>query len=216
MTAAALEQRLGHRFADAALLEQALTHRSFGTPNNERLEFLGDGVLDCAVAHELFLRFPDIPEGKLTQIRSGLIRKEALAEIGAALEVGAHLRLGTAVPLTESLLADAVEALVGAVFLDRGYDAARACVARIMAGLLAGVDPRAVLKDAKTRLQEVLQARKRPLPEYRLLGEQLSAGANHFEVECVLPDEGLRSRGSGASRQKAEQQAATAMLERLS
>jgi ribonuclease-3 len=211
----ALEQRLGYRFANGALLEQALTHRSFGVPHNERLEFLGDGVLGCAVAQALYLRFPQIPEGKLTQIRAALIRRETLGQVGNGLGIDAGLRLGAEVPVTESIVADGFEAVIGALFLDGGYEAASEAVARIFEPLLARIDPDAILKDAKTRLQEKLQAKRDKLPDYRLISEKLSARENLFEVQCVLPGSGLSTTGSGSSRQKAEQQAAAAMLEKL-
>ncbi|MGE5638483.1 MAG: ribonuclease III [Clostridia bacterium] len=211
----ALERRLGYRFSDAGLLEQALTHRSFGARHNERLEFLGDGVLDCAVAQALYLRFPDLPEGKLTQMRAGLIRRETLAQLAEGLGVPPLLRTAADVPLTESVSADALEAVLGAVFLDGGYDAARDAVSRIFEPLLSRLDPQSVLKDAKTRLQEAMQAKHQRLPEYRVVAEKLSARNNVFEVECVLPDLGLAATGTGSSRQRAEQQAAAALLEKL-
>jgi ribonuclease-3 len=166
---AALEERLGHRFSDARLLEQALTHRSRGADNNERLEFLGDGVLGCAVADELYARFPQLSEGKLTRLRGSLVREEALAEIGKALGMERLLRLGegelAAGPEPRpSILADAVEAVLGAVFLDGGYAAARSAVLAVFGAHLDRLDPERPAKDAKTRLQELLQARYRRLP----------------------------------------------------
>ena len=211
----ALERRLGYRFSDGALLEQALTHRSFGARHNERLEFLGDGVLDCAIAHALYLRFPDLPEGKLTQMRAGLIRRETLGRLAEGLGLPPLLRTAADVPLTESMSADALEAVLGAVFLDGGYEAARQAVAAIFEPLLSQLDPDSVLKDAKTRLPEAMQAQHKRLPEYRVVGEKLSARNNVFQVECVLPDLGLSATGSGSSRQRAEQQAAAALLEKL-
>ena len=211
----ALQDRLGHRFSDGALLEQALTHRSFGARHNERLEFLGDGVLDCAVAQALYLRFPALPEGKLTQMRAGLIRRETLARVATELDLPALLRTAADVPVTESVIADALEAVLGAVFLDGGYEAVRGAVARLFEPLFAGLDPEGVLKDAKTRLQEAMQARHKKLPEYRIVSEKLSARENVFEVECTLPDSGLRALGSGSSRQRAEQAAAAAVLAQL-
>ena len=210
-----LEERLGYRFADKALLERALTHRSFGAAHNERLEFLGDGVLGCAIAHALYQRFPSLAEGKLTQMRAALIRREALAVVGERLGLAQSLRAGADVPLTESLVADAIEAIVGAVFVDGGYEAASRTAARLFQPLLEGVDPDAILKDAKTRLQELLQARRRKLPQYRIVSEQLSARSNLFEVECVLPDGDERASGRGSSRQRAEQDAAAEMLKSL-
>ncbi|HYD55689.1 MAG TPA: ribonuclease III [Burkholderiales bacterium] len=211
----ALERRIGHRFADAALLDQALTHRSAAARHNERLEFLGDGVLDCVIAEELFRRFPDLPEGKLTRVRAQLVRKEALNQLGRSLGVADLVQVGPGAPLTPSILADAVEALFGAVFLDGGYDAARSAIRAAFSDLLSGVDPEAVQKDAKTRLQELMHARHKRLPEYSIVSEKLSAKANLFVVSCTLPDLGLTAQGSGASRQQAEQEAALAILERL-
>jgi ribonuclease-3 len=211
----ALERRLGHRFSDAALLEQALTHRSAGARHNERLEFLGDGVLGCVIAEELFRRFPALPEGKLTRVRAQLVRKETLAEVAGGLGVPELVQLGPGAPLTPSILADCMEAVFGAVFLDAGYDAARGAIRSAFADLLARTDPDAVQKDPKTRLQELMHARRKRLPEYRVVAEKLSASANLFEVECSLPDLGASARGTGASRQQAEQAAAAALLERF-
>lgn len=214
---AALERRLGHRFGNAALLEQALTHRSHGPDNNERLEFLGDGVLGCAVAEELYSRFPRLPEGKLTQLRASLVRKEALAEVGGHLQLPQYLRVGLApnASVTESILADAVEAVFGAIFLDAGYAAVRKSVQKTFAPLFARLDPFSVTKDAKTQLQERMQARRDSLPEYRVVATRGEAHNRTFDVECVVPALKLSTVGSGRSRQRAEQQAARAMLEKL-
>ncbi len=211
----ALERQLGHRFSRPDLLEQALAHRSSGAQHNERLEFLGDGVLGCAIAEALYARFPDLPEGKLTRLRAQLVRKETLNELGHGLGVAPLVRTGAGAPLTASVVADAVEAVFGAIFLDGGYDAARRAIDRAYAERLAGIDPASVQKDAKTQLQELMHARHKPLPEYRLVGEKHSATANLFEVACVLADLGLTETGTGASRQQAEQNAAGAMLGRL-
>jgi len=217
---AALEKRLGHRFAAAELLQQALTHRSYGPQNNERLEFLGDGVLGCAVADELYARFPRLSEGKLTRLRASLVREETLAEVARELQLAQFLRLGegelaSAAEPRQSIVADALEAVFGAVFLDGGYQAARAAVLKAFGPLVERLDPEQAAKDPKTQLQEIMQARKQKLPEYRVVGEHGQAHARTFDVECVVgPD--LSARGSGSSRQRAEQQAAMAMLERLS
>jgi len=217
---AALEGRLGHRFGDSALLERALTHSSRGPDNNERLEFLGDGVLGCAVAEELYARFPQLPEGNLTRLRASLVREEALAEVAAGLGLAGFLRLGegetsSAQAPRPSILADALEALVGAIFLDAGYDAARKAVLTAFGPLIERLDPERPAKDPKTLLQERLQAEHRPLPEYRVLSVKGAAHRQSFEVECLVPDTDLRSIGNGTSRQRAEQQAALAMLENL-
>jgi ribonuclease-3 len=212
---AALETRLGYRFADPARLEQALTHRSHGQENNERLEFLGDGVLGCAVADELYARFPGLPEGKLTRLRAGLVREEALAEVGGRLGLRPLLRVDPGTPVTASILADAVEALFGAIFLDAGYAAARAVVLAAFGPLLDGLDAAGPAKDAKTELQEALQARRQRLPEYRIVAVTGAAHQQSFEVECALPELGLSTAGNGTSRQRAEQRAAQAMLGKL-
>lgn len=215
---AALEERLGHRFADPRLLEQALTHRSRGADNYERLEFLGDGVLGCAVADELYARFPHLPEGKLTRLRASLVREETLAEVGKALGIGGCLRLGegelAAGPEPRpSILADALEAVLGAVFLDGGYAAARSAVLAAFGPHIERLDPERPAKDAKTRLQELLQAQHRPLPQYRVIGVQGEAHRQSFEVECRVDGLDVKATGSGTSRQRAEQQAARAVLE---
>ena len=211
---AALEKRIAHRFTAPRLLEQALTHRSLGAENNERLEFLGDGVLGCAVADELYARFPHLTEGKLTRLRASLVREEALAEAGERLGLAEHLRLGK-VAAQPSLLADAVEALVGAVFLDGGYEAARKTVVAIFGTQLQALDPEQAAKDAKTELQERLQAKRLKLPEYRVVAVQGEAHKQSFEVECRVAELDLSATGSGTSRQRAEQQAALRLLERL-
>jgi ribonuclease-3 len=211
---AALEQRLGHRFTRVDLLEQALTHASFGSTDNERLEFLGDAVLGCAIAEELFARFPDLPEGKLTRLRAALVREESLAEIAAELELSGFLRIGAPGPRA-SILADALEAVFGAVLLDGGYPAARSAIVRVFSAVLDRLDPDNVDQDAKTRLQEMLHARHQNVPEYRVVA---TSGADHqrsFEVECVLAGLGLRATGAGSSRQRADQAAAQAMLAML-
>jgi ribonuclease-3 len=217
---ATLESRLGYRFRDAALIEQALTHRSYGSPHNERLEFLGDGVLDCVVAEALYGRFPSLSEGKLTRLRADLVREEALCDLARKLELGGYLRLGEGELANvggarPSILADAMEAVFGAVLLDGGYDAARATVLTVYGDALEGLDPAQTGKDPKTRLQEYLQGRHRPLPEYRVTATRGAAHLQTFEVDCVVAELGLRSTGSGTSRQRAEQQAAEALLREL-
>jgi ribonuclease-3 len=217
---AALERRLGHKFADPRLLEQALTHRSRGADNYERLEFLGDGVLGCAVADELYARFPQLSEGKLTRLRASLVREETLAQVGKELGVEALVRLGegelAAGPEPRpSILADALEAVLGAVFLDGGYAAARKAVLAAFGPHIDRLDPDRPAKDAKTRLQELLQARHRGLPQYRVVSVQGEAHKQSFEVECSVKGIDIKATGAGTSRQRAEQQAAKALLERL-
>ena len=217
---ATLESRLGYRFRNAALLEQALTHRSYGSPHNERLEFLGDGVLDCVIAEVLYRRFPSLSEGKLTRLRADLVREDALAVLARELDLGGHLHLGEGElasvggPRT-SILADAMEAVFGAILLDGGYDAARMAALNVYGGALAELDPARTEKDPKTRLQEYLQGAHRPLPEYRVTTTRGAAHQQTFEVECIVADLGLRASGSGTSRQRAEQQAAEALLREL-
>jgi ribonuclease-3 len=212
---AALERRLGHRFADARLLEQALTHASWGAENNERLEFLGDGVLGCAVAEELYARVPGHAEGRLSRLRESLVRQETLVEVAASLGLADHLRLAARQKVTPSVLADGVEALFGAIFLDGGYDAARSAALRAFAALLEQIDPGKSAKDAKSRLQEMMHARRKSLPEYRVVAALGEAHQRSFEVECVLADLGFSTTGSGTSLQRAQQEAARRMLERL-
>jgi len=211
----ALEERLGHRFTNAALLEQALTHRSAGAGDNERLEFLGDGVLGCAVAEELYARFPRLDEGTLTRMRASLVREETLAEVAAQLEIAAKLKVGAKHPVTPAVLADAVEALFGAIFLDGGYGAARQAMLRALGPLLQGLDPGDVGKDAKTQLQEIMHARGKKLPEYRVVATHGAPHQRSFEVECALAELGLAATGTGTSLQRAEQQAAKGLLEKL-
>ena len=217
---ARLEERLGHRFRHGELLEQALTHRSFGTPHNERLEFLGDGVLGCVVAEALLARFPQLSEGELSRMRASLVRQEALAAAAASLELAGYLRMGQGESAhggaqRPSILADALEALFGAVFLDGGYASARAAVLAALGGALAATDELTTAKDPKTRLQEVLQARRQGLPRYTVVATHGAAHEQVFEVECSIEGLALHARGRGASRRAAEQQAAQALLSRL-
>jgi ribonuclease-3 len=217
---ARLEERLGHPFRQRELLEQALTHRSFGAPHNERLEFLGDGVLGCVVAEALLGRFPRLSEGELSRMRASLVRKEALAAAAAGLGLAGHLRMGPGESASggahrPSILADALEALFGAVFLDGGYASARAAVLATLGDALATADEHTTAKDPKTRLQEVLQARRHGLPSYQVVATHGAAHEQVFEVECSIEGLDLQARGSGASRRAAEQQAAEALLSRL-
>ncbi len=214
---AAFEKSIGHRFADHTLLEQAFTHRSFGSPHNERLEFLGDSVLGCAIAEALCARFPDLPEGKLTRLRAGLVREEALFDLAQRLDLGRYMRLGegeraSAAEIKPSILADALEAVFGAMFLDGGYAAARDSILSVYAPRLDALNPEQTTKDAKTRLQEFLQGKHHRLPDYRVATVRGAAHRQTFEVECVVEELGLRAVGSGTSRQRAEQQAAEAVL----
>ena len=208
-----LEAALGHVFGRQDLLRQALTHRSYGVPNNERLEFLGDSVLNCVVAAALHDRFPALREGELSRMRASLVRQETLAAIAQRLSLGGFLRLGegelkSGGTQRPSILADAVEALIGAIYLDAGFDSARAVVESLCEPAMAGIDPAAPGKDPKTALQEILQGRHLPLPRYALLATRGEAHAQEFEIECLVPELGIRSTGVGGSRRIAEQQAA--------
>jgi len=216
----ALEQRLGYRFRRQELLEQALTHRSFGTPHNERLEFLGDGLLGCVVAESLLDRFPQASEGELSRLRASLVRRESLAALAAGLGLADHVRVGRGEGASggagrPSILADTLEALYGAVLLDGGYACARAVVLATLGGALAATDASATAKDAKTRLQEALQARRQGLPRYAVVATRGAAHAQEFDVECTVEGLALHARGSGSSRRAAEQKAAEALLDRL-
>ena len=208
-----LQQALGYTFARSHLLTQALTHRSYGALNNERLEFLGDSVLNCTVARALYDAFPELPEGSLSRLRANLVRQETLAEIAVTLKLGDSLRLGEGELKSggfrrPSILADALESLFGAIFLDAGFEAAQRVVRGLFDPLVAKIDPRASGKDPKTELQEMLQSRRLPLPDYRLVGTQGEAHDQSFIVECVLAKPVLSTRGIGKSRRAAEQEAA--------
>jgi len=212
-----LEAALGHGFRRPESLRQALTHRSFGSPHNERLEFLGDSLLNCAVAGALYERFPELREGELSRLRANLVRQETLAGVARELGLGDCLRLGegelkSGGAARPSILADALEAVIGAVYLDAGFDAVRAMVERLFAPAIENIDPNDAGKDPKTALQEVLQGRHLPLPRYSLLATRGEAHAQEFEVECLIPDLAIRSVGRGSSRRNAEQQAAQRAL----
>jgi ribonuclease-3 len=208
---------LGYAFRDPALLRQALTHRSYGTPNYERLEFVGDAVLDCVVALALFERFPGTPEGDLSRARAHLVNQETLALVARRLDLGAALRLGDGELRSggvdrASILADALEAVFGAVFLDGGFDAARAVIDAVFADVLREADPTMLGKDPKTRLQEWLQAKRVPVPEYAIVGTSGEAHAQQFEVECRIPQLAVVAVGIGTNRRSAEQDAAQKAL----
>lgn len=216
----ALAARLGHTFNQPALLGQALTHRSHGSVNNERLEFLGDSVLNCAVATLLYQRFPQLPEGDLSRLRSHLVREASLSELATTLGLGPHLLLGegelrSGGAKRPSVLADAVEALIGAIYIDAGFVAAEQLVGRLYEPRLAGLDPKTLGKDPKTLLQEYLQARKIALPQYTVTAMEGEAHCQTFRVECSIPALSLRSQGEGSSRRAAEQSAAHAAYEKI-
>lgn len=217
MTLDQLQARLGHVFADARLLQEALTHRSFGQPNNERFEFLGDSILNCVIAIALFERFGELREGELSRVRASLVRQDALHRIALDLDLGDCLRLGegelkSGGSRRPSILADAVEALFAAVFLDAGFAAAKAVVDRLYVPLLAEVDPLKPSKDPKTALQEWLQGRRIPVPTYSMVQVIGEAHAQEFEVACEIPQLGVRTLGRGPSRRIAEQQSAELAL----
>ena len=212
-----LQHPLGHEFRDIALLECALTHRSCGPNNNERLEFLGDAVLGFIVGDELFRRCPRAAESRLTVMRAALVRREALAVIGRQLGLSEYLRVGHGerkggVVQRDSVLADAVEALLGAVFIDAGYAAAQAFVLRHFAVAIERVIAEGALKDAKTQLQEYLQAYARPLPVYSTVAREGSEGNFQYHVECRVA--GVDDIGTGVDSdvRAAEQKAAAALL----
>lgn len=217
MTAERLQARLGHVFASPGLLQEALTHRSFGQPNNERFEFLGDSILNCVMSIALFERFEALREGELSRIRASLVRQDALYRVALDLELGECLRLGEGELRSggagrPSILADAVEAVFAAVFLDGGFAAAKAVIDRLYAPLLAEVDPRKPSKDPKTALQEWLQGRRLPLPAYSMVQVLGEAHSQEFEVACDIPKLGVRTLGRGPSRRIAEQQSAELAL----
>jgi ribonuclease-3 len=211
----------GHVFADPALLARALTHRSAGSPHYERLEFLGDALLNLIVAEQLYARWPKADEGAMTRARAELVRESALARVARELGIGAMLTLGPGEMKSgghrrDSILADALEALIAALYLDGGFDACRQVVLPWFEPLLAALPPlHQVGKDAKTRLQEWLQARQLPLPVYALLAETGDDHDKTFHVGCSLLEPALASEGSGSSRRAAEQAAAEAVLAEL-
>ncbi len=216
----ALAERLGHAFRDRSLLEDALTHRSARGRHNERLEFLGDAFLNLVMADALYRARPELPEGDLTRLRAALVRGETLAEIARELALEDALVLGPGTTTgaghrSDSILGDAVEALVGAVYLDGGHAAAYALVSRLYRTRLESLPDPESLKDPKTRLQERLQGRQLGLPVYQLTD---TTGAHHqrrFVVTCVVEALDLRAEGAGRSRRAAEQAAAEHLLERL-
>ena len=216
----ALQRRIGHRFDDARLLSRALTHRSFGADHNERLEFLGDAVLSVVISSLLYERFEGSDEGDLTRVRAHLVREESLHRVALQLAVPEVLHLGEGEARgggaqRASILADALEALIGATFVDGGFDAARTVVTGLFGEIIATTDIASWSKDAKTELQEWLQARRLPVPTYRISATRGQAHAQTFEVECVVPALSLVEQGVGRSRRVAEQEAARRMLDAL-
>jgi ribonuclease-3 len=212
-----LARRLGHGFGDAALLEAALTHRSAQSQHNERLEFLGDAVLGLVAADALWQRFPEATEGQLTRLRAQLVKRETLATLARGLDLGQCLRLGpgelrSGGHARDSILADALEAVLGAVYLDGGLEAARSVILRLLADRLAVMTPESQPKDAKTRLQEQLQARHLALPAYAVVETRGEDHAQTFTVRCEVASLELSATADGPSRRRAEQAAAEAIL----
>ncbi len=213
-----LQNRLGHTFKDAALLQQALTHRSHSSLHNERLEFLGDSVLNCVVASLLFERYDKIDEGDLSRLRANLVKQQSLYEIAQRLELSQFLRLGEGELKSggfrrPSILADTLEALFGAIFLDGGFDTACHVIRSLYIPILDTVDPKTLGKDAKTLLQEYLQGKKIPLPQYNVVATHGAAHNQMFEIECLVPKLDIQVYGNGGSRRAGEQAAAKLALE---
>lgn len=214
------EAQLGHRFANPALLGEALTHRSYGTPHNERLEFIGDSALNCVIACELFTRFPSLAEGELSRMRAALVSREPLMRAAQAIGLAAHLRLGEGEVRSggrerPSILADAMEAIFGAVLVDAGFETAREVILRLLGPEIARMKVDSRTKDAKTELQEWLQARKLARPEYVVVEVLGAQHAQTFRVRCVIAERKLEVLGEGTSRRAAEQSAAQAALAQL-
>ncbi|AMO22100.1 hypothetical protein GCM10027034_23970 [Ramlibacter solisilvae] len=213
----ALQERLQHRFGNPGLLARALTHRSFSADHNERLEFLGDSVLNLAVAALLYDRLQALPEGDLSRVRANLVKQDTLHRLAVELRLAEVIRLGEGEARSgghrrPSILADALEAIIGAVHLDAGYPAAEALVHRLYRGIEINPGMAAGAKDPKTELQELLQGRKMKLPVYRVAGTLGAAHKQTFNVECEVSELGVVERGIGASRRAGEQAAAAAML----
>jgi ribonuclease-3 len=213
MAQSALHRLIAHPFKNEALLVQALTHRSHSGNNNERLEFLGDGALNFIIANQLYQRYPKLPEGDLSRLRAHLVREATLSDIAVSLNLGESLRLGegelkSAGWRRPSVLADALEAIIGAVYIDGGFAAAEALIVRLYATLLEQIDPQAIGKDAKSLLQEHLQGQRLELPEYTVLAIEGEAHCQVFKVACHIPKLNIRTEGEGSSRRVAEQQAA--------
>ncbi|ABR89650.1 ribonuclease III [Janthinobacterium sp. Marseille] len=213
-----LQNRLGHTFKDAVLLQQALTHRSHGSVHNERLEFLGDSILNCVVASLLFDRYSKIDEGDLSRLRANLVKQQSLYEIAQRLELSHFLRLGEGELKSggfrrPSILADTLEALFGAIFLDAGFDTARDVIRALYIPILDSVDPKTLGKDAKTLLQEYLQGKKIALPQYNVVATHGAAHNQEFEIECLVPKLDIQVFGTGGSRRAGEQAAAKLALE---
>lgn len=215
-----MQQRLQHQFADASLLKRAITHRSFSSDHNERLEFLGDSVLGVVVADLLYRRLQKLPEGDLSRVRANLVKQDTLHQLALSLGLPEVILLGEGEMRSggqkrPSILADALEAMIGAVYLDAGFAAAQALVQRLYQAVQINPEMEAIGKDPKTELQEWLQGRRMKLPSYRVVATLGAAHKQSFDVECEIPELNRAERGIGGSRRAAEQAAATAMLEIL-
>ena len=215
-----LASLLGHQFADADLLKRAITHRSAGSRHNERLEFLGDSILSLVIAETLYQRFPDVSEGDMSRMRATLVREKTLAELAREFDLGEYLILGPGELKSggfrrESILADTVEASIGAIYLDAGMDVIRQLLLNWYAQRLEEIRPGAEQKDPKTRLQEFLQGRRRPLPSYVVVKVKGEAHNQEFTVQCEIEGVTPSVVGVGSSRRKAEQAAAEKALEQL-
>jgi ribonuclease-3 len=216
----ALCRQIGYVFNQPELLRQALTHRSHSLPHNERLEFLGDSVLNCAVATLLFRHFPNLTEGNLSRLRANLVNQQSLADIAQRLELGKLVRFGegeikSGGDRRPSILADALEAVLGAIYLDGGFVAAEKFITTLYTPLLTELDAQTLGKDPKSLLQEYLQSRRLSLPQYTVIGTTGEAHQQQFEVECVISKLNIRTLGEGASRRSAEQEAARQAYEQI-
>ena len=208
-----LEDRIKYTFKNRSLLDEALTHRSFGTPNNERLEFLGDAVLNLVIGRYLFERHNDLPEGELTRVRSVLVDQDGLTRISMDLDLGNYLKLGAGEQKTggserPSILSDAVEALFGAVYIDSGFESVERVIQYLYSSYLENTDPRELSKDPKTKLQEFLQGMRLGLPDYQVIDILGEAHDQEFVVECRVSTFNVAAQGNGRSRRSAEQEAA--------
>ncbi len=213
-----LQNRLGHTFHDIALLQQALTHRSHSASHNERLEFLGDSILNCVIADLLYERYSQLDEGDLSRLRANLVKQQALYEIAQNIGLSQFLRLGEGELKSggfrrPSILADTLEAVLGAVFLDAGFPVVQKVIRTLYLSMLDKIDPHALGKDAKTLLQEYLQSKRISLPQYSVVATRGAAHSQEFEVECVIPKLAIRVYGRGISRRAGEQAAAQLALD---
>lgn len=215
-----LSREISYNFTNQDLVTRALTHRSAGNNNNERLEFLGDAILGFVIADVLFSHFPDLDEGQLSRLRAGLVKRDTLVEISRQLKLGSYLILGpgelrSGGQSRRSILEDALEALFAAVYLDGGYEAARAVILNLFKERLDAITPHALYKDPKTQLQEYLQAHKHSLPAYRIEKVDGEQHDQTFTITCQVADLNIESTGVGGSRRKAEQIAASKLLQKL-